>query len=1160
MPHVKSINRVDGVLDMDSIGTEVKNGNIVDALNNFASMGGDIGTRQPYSGNIQVSFTLPSGTNTVVGAVEDKIGDTVIFFIRNTSSDHSILRYYRETAQIRLVDQGSHLGIEDLVHSGQCVDGRLLIYTDGYANRGTMTGSEPKVIDLDKAINDGKFLSYEIHYDEGSFQVLNQTYSLRVVTLSGTEIIPSTIFYTVNPVVDADTAWAAFGTALDAAGFSNVDVEICDNKIIVSSGVAERRIYLEQSTSDLHMVATNSYPETMIEDYVNLLRRGPKTGPAPLQVEDTNIKENKIWGNTFYFRYRYIYCDGVKSAFSPISYAPTNFVTYNDAGSTLTEFVRNDRAFTKINCHLDDDLLASEDWKSLIREVEIVVRLGEVGVWKSVGVFDVAEIGVSTHYIEFLNDRVYSVVASDENTTSDAQAFKNYDFVPRLVETMKLVSGSEGETRLSIGGMLEGWDMEPCLDMTVAAHYYDGKASTSVANQAVKNKSLKKGGVYNVGVVYEDQYGRQSAVVFGKQIRIPWIQSHDEDVGLDITFNSKPPEWATHFRIVISENQNQSKYVQLMTNRLEYWEILEDGTQKANQYTPPDSAITHVAFIFSLGRNEGEVNPLATMFDYTENDSNVFRVQNNDRIQICYENNVTGLSGEDLEEYNFRVAGYSVNSPGEDDREQYYVYVPWESNLDNANPGAGNLLVEIYRQKTASDQFYYEIPGRYEITDPGLDTRSHGSVSDIENIGDTFTGDQSFLVAVQITEAIEPTPQTVYAQHVERPNMHFHNDQIGSDWGRAVAEDSDFKQILEYNKIRLSDVYIPSTSVNGLSSFKGNEFIKINRELGYIKKMETLARVMLVICKFGCQPIYLGVDNVVNLSGDNIVGVSDKVLNLGNEMLDKWGTHHPEAVENTGKYIYFFDSYRGAICRYNSSNGIFPISNNGLYKELKTRLNNATLLERGILEARAGYDPRRGLVLFYLNDADRNDLTYTFSEEKGGFDGKVSLYPEYFSRIGVQLISFDGGQMWIHDHASSVNCNYFGTQYDCTVTIALNDNPTAVKIPHSIRVRSNEQWWMPLAEVLPNSSFAEGMQTRIKAINWEKYEGDWVADFMRDMNDTEEGFLDIVDPTIREATALLKGRHIRGDVIYITLQLNDPTKNGKLETIEVDYSLSHNSY
>ena len=89
-------------------------------------------------GNEKVSFTLPAGTNTVIGECYDLEDREVYYFLYNSNDDHCILRYDYDTDDIRFIlEDESVLNFSTLhpINNPFIIgseDEKMLFWTDGY--------------------------------------------------------------------------------------------------------------------------------------------------------------------------------------------------------------------------------------------------------------------------------------------------------------------------------------------------------------------------------------------------------------------------------------------------------------------------------------------------------------------------------------------------------------------------------------------------------------------------------------------------------------------------------------------------------------------------------------------------------------------------------------------------------------------------------------------------------------------------------------------------------------------------------------------------------------------------------------------------------------------------------------------------------------------
>lgn len=194
----------------------------------------------------------------------------------------------------------------------------------------------------------------------------------------------------------------------------------------------------------------------------------------------------------------------------------------------------------------------------------------------------------------------------------------------------------------------------------------------------------------------------------------------------------------------------------------------------------------------------------------------------------------------------------------------------------------------------------------------------------------------------------------------------------------------------------------------------------------------------------------------------------------------------------------------------------------------------------------------------YYDVADNTDnsLTISFCDKDGENNKKWLCYysfkPELMIKYKNFFFSVKDGQLWLHN-VNPVRNNFYGVQYPSEVEFYDNLNPTTLKLYFSMRTKSTTAWYAKNngdISILPTVGRTLGMSSRIKKGNFKNYQGDWFADFMRNMADTR-----FTDPEV----ALYKGEPLRGTYALIKLT-NEDTVEAVLEEVDVKSSPSMLTY
>lgn len=132
--------------------------------------------------------------------------------------------------------------------------------------------------------------------------------------------------------------------------------------------------------------------------------------------------------------------------------------------------------------------------------------------------------------------------------------------------------------------------------------------------------------------------------------------------------------------------------------------------------------------------------------------------------------------------------------------------------------------------------------------------------------------------------------------------------------------------------------------------------------------------------------------------------------------------------------------------------------------------------------------------------------TLSFSEgglepdgKKPCFESFLSYKPEMMVSLGTLLVTFLSGQMWTHD--SETYNNFYGVDYESSITSVFNQNPYVTKQGISItEMSSNGAWDCPEITSQVDSYGSTPQQTTLVSAEFSKRDNKWVASIKRDIN------------------------------------------------------------
>lgn len=183
-----------------------------------------------------------------------------------------------------------------------------------------------------------------------------------------------------------------------------------------------------------------------------------------------------------------------------------------------------------------------------------------------------------------------------------------------------------------------------------------------------------------------------------------------------------------------------------------------------------------------------------------------------------------------------------------------------------------------------------------------------------------------------------------------------------------------------------------------------------------------------------------------------------------------------------------------------------------------------------------------------ISSGERDSVTLGYFNEGRRFTSFYSFDPEFFGRYMNRLFTFKNGTLW-EQETNEDRGSFYGEEYPAEIKFWVNIEHTVVKTLMSIRQVGNLPWRVDII-LPPIDGKSEGQKSRIKAKDMIKLQGQWFADFKKDMNDPR--FLNELD-------ALFEGADLQGAIAEITLT-NKETKQVRLSQVDVVSAPSQYTY
>ena len=491
-------------------------------IRNGSSDTGSVGAIENLKGNLQIEDNLPAGDYNTIGAYEDEVGNSIIYFLSEKITIPSptpgkedsvvwyglIMRFFIDTEEIVTISRSRLFDFTENsnIHSIDLV-GSKLYWTDGE--------TEPKKINIDKGLNSSVprkiniFFPdfYESYWDTnvytGSIEVTdafnNSVFTVYIPEIGG---VPTTLSSF------SDQAAAAINDQVE--GDNTIVAEGCGNFLQIE--------FLNPGNSDIEfltggfdfLVAPDNFYKGYNSDVVNQIKASPACQPTFELFSDIRNVSNYVYNKNFQFAVRYVFDDDEKTTLSPYS-----LISYADASYGASNKNLNG---IKI-CYTDERLLDLAS-RSVIKQVELCFREGNGGKWRLMETVYKENIGATAadHCFNFYNNQAYPFLPEAESNI-------NYHEVPKKSETQEFI-----ENRLYHGGITRGFD-PVCVDAEINVSYNDpsqvpglfsitgtimiqnnffgGDLAQQVIWQGESGGDIMYGGVNYIGTTPTTSYGQQ---------------------------------------------------------------------------------------------------------------------------------------------------------------------------------------------------------------------------------------------------------------------------------------------------------------------------------------------------------------------------------------------------------------------------------------------------------------------------------------------------------------------------------------------------------------------------------------------------------------------------------------------------------------------------
>ena len=459
----KLINDLVGGMDLDQSDVRVASTDWRTALNIVSGVAytGQQNVITSVKGNTLEPYTLPTNSTKVVGAYADIQENTVIYFLHDLtgSGKDQILRYDKDASnKISLIVEYDFGWNADTEIKGVTLQSNKLLYWND---------PKPRKINIEKAPIANKKKEWEIVIAKSVTG--DDLVDFNVYSMNGT-LLTTKLFF-IDTSLD-EPKLEQLANFINAELSQYFEAEYCDCKITLT----EKQVNLVYPTIDnfpyYFIVPTNWYGNVLTDRIFDRAKWQPPLEPLVEFAKDPNILYNRVSEKVFQFRLQYWYDDneGSDLALGSISTIPINNML---CGSGVNE------AYNCNQLTIPDTSLVTPSSMSIIKQVRILVREGNEGIWRIVENLDYCQ------WVDMVDGNITATYTfyNDIATTAidDATVNKPYDDVP-----LECGDGLVIKNRAVLSNVTKGYDTPDCLEVTIDQEFDDNINQTVTISGIVR--------------------------------------------------------------------------------------------------------------------------------------------------------------------------------------------------------------------------------------------------------------------------------------------------------------------------------------------------------------------------------------------------------------------------------------------------------------------------------------------------------------------------------------------------------------------------------------------------------------------------------------------------------------------------------------------------
>ena len=265
---------------------------------------------------------------------------------------------------------------------------------------------------------------------------------------------------------------------------------------------------------------------------------------------------------------------------------------------------------------------------------------------------------------------------------------------------------------------------------------------------------------------------------------------------------------------------------------------------------------------------------------------------------------------------------------------------------------------------------------------------------------------------------------------------------------------------IRVNSMIYSGIFNSRTGINDTNVFSiGEDIIKsVNPSNGSIQRLYAENTNLTIFQESKISRALIDKDAIYSAEGGGTVTSSNLVIGAIQPYAGNFGiSRNPESFAVYGFRKYFTDKDRNAVLRL-SNDGLTEISNYGMSDYFRDQLSTLDTNVFNTGKAVGGWDIHNKQYVLSLQPFSGTYSTLAFDDDIKGFPSFFTFKPDQSVSLKNNFYTMKNGVLYLHHSINAKRGNFYGQQYDSSVTFVFNPKVSMSKVFKTVNYEGSNGW------------------------------------------------------------------------------------------------------